>query len=184
MGCGVWPSGPTDQGLASGHWNYRVRLWRLSDGAPLATLEGHKGRVECLAISPDGHMLASGSLDKTVRLWKLPEGTPLAILGDQTNGVESLMISPGRQVLVSVSSNGTVRLWILELLRLSHLPVIEMTLADLAWVEKRLQDRGRPVTERSWLQFIGALVRWWRRFDIGVEDAPRQIEMGKFDITL
>jgi WD40 repeat protein len=34
-------------------------------------LKGHKGGIDCLALSEDGKMLASGSLDNTAKLWDL-----------------------------------------------------------------------------------------------------------------
>jgi WD40 repeat protein len=55
--------------LASGSADNTVRLWRVSDGALLRTLEGHTGSVASAAFSPDGRLLASGSIDGTVRLW-------------------------------------------------------------------------------------------------------------------
>jgi WD40 repeat protein len=46
-----------------------VQLWDVATGKRLARLEGHQGKVKCLAFSPDGTRLASGSYDQTVRLW-------------------------------------------------------------------------------------------------------------------
>jgi hypothetical protein len=108
---GVWCLAVSPDGavLASSSFDGTVRLWRLPDGAPLATLTGHAGTVTPLAVSPDG-VLASGGADGTVRLWRLPDGAPLATLTGHTRGVACLAVSPDG-VLASSSYDGTVRLW-------------------------------------------------------------------------
>ena len=55
--------------LATGHTDGKVRLWRLSDGKQLQTMEGHNEVVRKLSFSPDGATLASASDDGTVCLW-------------------------------------------------------------------------------------------------------------------
>jgi WD40 repeat protein len=50
-----------------------VRLWEVVTGRLLARLEGHTGKVKCLAYSPDSRRLVSGGYDQTVRLWNLAE---------------------------------------------------------------------------------------------------------------
>src|SRR5581483_11815767 len=48
-----------------------VRLWEVATGRLLGRLEGHTGRVKCLAYSPDSRRLVTGGYDQTVRLWNL-----------------------------------------------------------------------------------------------------------------
>ena len=61
---------PDEQTLASGSNDTTARLWRVSDGTLLCTLEGHTDPVLSVAFSPDGKTLASGG-GYQVRLWKL-----------------------------------------------------------------------------------------------------------------
>jgi WD40 repeat protein len=46
-----------------------VELWDVPTGQRVVCLEGHQGKVQCLAFAPDDTRLASGSHDRTVRLW-------------------------------------------------------------------------------------------------------------------
>jgi WD40 repeat protein len=47
-----------------------VRVWDSRSFKLLATLEGHRDSVMCLAVSPDGRSLAAGSKEE-IRVWKL-----------------------------------------------------------------------------------------------------------------
>ena len=52
-----------------------LKIWELSSGRVLQSLEPHSERISCVAVSPDGKLLATGSHDKTVKIWDL---TPLS----------------------------------------------------------------------------------------------------------
>ncbi|MGH9835324.1 MAG: WD40 repeat domain-containing protein, partial [Blastocatellia bacterium] len=112
----------------------------------------------------------------------LPDDALLKTLEGHTDNVNCLAISPDGQVLVSGSSDNTVRLWTLA--PFSRLPIGQTNLEDLAWVQEALRDGNLPVEERNCLEFIAALMRWRRRFDIEVSEAPRRIEVGEFDIEI
>jgi WD40 repeat protein len=53
---------------------WSVVLWDVAQHQEWSRLQGHKGRIWSLALSPDGCLLATASSDGTVRLWDLPAG--------------------------------------------------------------------------------------------------------------
>lgn len=177
--------------LASASLDKTIRLWRLPDGKLLKTLTGHADALVGLALSPlplpgdtGGWLLASASRDQTVRLWRVPEGKLLHTLTGHTEWVTRLAISPDGQWLASASYDQTVRLWASDLARLCHQPVAQTSLADLAWVETMLAEKGLSDLERTWLEFLFTLLRWGRRFDIELDTAAPHILIGEFDIEL
>ncbi|MGC9502902.1 AAA-like domain-containing protein [Baaleninema sp.] len=72
-------------------------------------LEGHRGWVLGISVSPDGQLIATGSNDRTVKLWK-PDGTLLQKL-PHSDTVYSLDFSGDGQTLVTASLDGTIYLW-------------------------------------------------------------------------
>ena len=87
-----------------------VRLWDTS-GKELAKLDGHKGRVLCMAFSPDGKFVASGSKDKTVRVWDVAGKREFRIHEGHKGAVTSVAFSADGQRLLSGGDDHTVRLW-------------------------------------------------------------------------
>jgi WD40 repeat protein len=102
--------------VASGELDGTVRLWEVSSGRPLATLQGHTAAVWDLALSANGGLLASASLDGTVRLWETAPvdgspGRPLATLHGHSGGVLDVALSEDGRLVASGGFDGTVRLW-------------------------------------------------------------------------
>jgi len=98
---------------ATGSHDNTVKLWRVSDGILLRTLEGHTDVVTSVAFSRDGTLLATGSWDKTVRLWRVTEGNLLRTLTGHVNQVYSVAFSPDGTWLASACGNtpNSVLMW-------------------------------------------------------------------------
>jgi WD40 repeat protein len=71
----------------------------------------HRGKVFCVAFSPDGTRLAAGCADNTIRLWDLTTFQEVAELHGHTAYVHALAWSPDGTRLVSGSGDTTVRVW-------------------------------------------------------------------------
>ena len=55
-----------------------ARIYRVADGARIATLPGHRGGIFALAYAPDGARIATGGFDGLVRIFATIDGKPLA----------------------------------------------------------------------------------------------------------
>jgi WD40 repeat protein len=82
------------------------QTWRC-----VQTLEGHRGSVCALAISPDGQLLASGSFDRSIKIWNLETGSLEETLNLHTNPVLTLAFSPVEHQLASGSIDDVIKIW-------------------------------------------------------------------------
>jgi WD40 repeat protein/tetratricopeptide (TPR) repeat protein len=99
--------------VASGMPDGKIRLWKVSDGTLLRTLDGHAQRVWSVIFSPDGQLLVSEAEDDELRLWRVSDGALVHILTDPTGGVRdgAVVFSPDGTLLASATPDGHVRLW-------------------------------------------------------------------------
>jgi WD40 repeat protein len=77
---------------------------KLSDAATgelLLTLKGHKGKIHCLAISPDSRWLATASEDKTIKIWNSATGQVMNTLEGHEGPVYHISISSDGRFLAS-----------------------------------------------------------------------------------
>ena len=88
-----------------------IRLWRISDGELLFTLEENVGLVQSLSFSPDGAILASGGSDGTIKLWNTTNGTLLKTLIAGRSDINCISFSPSGSFFISGSWHGELRIW-------------------------------------------------------------------------
>jgi WD40 repeat protein len=92
-------------------------LWNMAAVDPSKhyyKLQAGSGRVNALAISPDGRWLALASTDATARLWDLTvqePSSPKLVLKGHGDWIRALTFSSDSQFLVTGSADKTTRLW-------------------------------------------------------------------------
>ena len=102
---------PDGNTIASGSWDYTIRLWNANTGENIRTLTGHTGSVTSVAFNPNGFTVASGSEDGTIRLWHATIGTHVRTLTGHTDWVTSVAFSPDGTTIASGNDDGTIGLW-------------------------------------------------------------------------
>jgi len=103
---------PDSSLLATGSYHGIIKLWDLTDGAVMFTLQAHSDIVRHVCFSPDGAQLASAGDDAIIRLWNVRDGRKLATLRGHTGKVYSLSFQPPHgELLASGGEDGTIRLW-------------------------------------------------------------------------
>jgi WD40 repeat protein len=107
---------PDTAELATGEDNGTIKLWKISEGRLIRTLDGNVAAISSLAFSSDGNTIASGAWDGSIRLWNKSNGTQLKLLqgpsGDNNefNGTE-VSLSPDGHFLASAGWNKMLCIW-------------------------------------------------------------------------
>ncbi|NES23429.1 MAG: WD40 repeat domain-containing protein [Symploca sp. SIO3E6] len=97
--------------LVSGSYDRTIKVWNQITGQlAYPPLRGHTGRIEAIAINPNGKVLASASRDG-VRLWNLQTGELLAVLRGHGDWVKSLAFSKDGQLLATGGFDQSITIW-------------------------------------------------------------------------
>jgi WD40 repeat protein len=88
-----------------------IRVWNAETGSEVRKLEGHKGRVMSVAVSPDGRLALSGGSDTSVILWDAATGKIIRRFEGHTGVVTRAIFLPDGKGVLSSSFDKTIRLW-------------------------------------------------------------------------
>jgi uncharacterized protein with WD repeat len=102
---------PDGSHLVSAGIDEKIRIWDVTSGELLHTLEGHTDWVWAVSFPPDGASLLSGSGDSTLKLWDAASGALIRTFTGHTDGVKSVAFSPDGQKVVSGGNDTSVRVW-------------------------------------------------------------------------
>ena len=96
--------------MATAGADARIAIWTPGHQEPDQVLEGHRGPIVSLAVSPDGTKLASASWDHTARVWLLADGAQQVLEG-HTQNVNGVAFTPDCQSVVSIGYDRELRIW-------------------------------------------------------------------------
>ncbi len=99
--------------FVSGGYEGQLLFWDAATGkgAPVRTVDAHKGFLRSISISPDGKTLVTGGNDKLVKAWNIADGALVATLEGHQSHVYSVAFSRDGKRLVSGDLKGVVKDW-------------------------------------------------------------------------
>jgi WD40 repeat protein len=115
---------PDSRLFLSGSDDRNIKLWNITTGECIRTLEGHTDQVNSVCFSPDGRLILSGSNDQKVKLWDVATGKCIRTLEGHKNQVKSVCFSPDGRLILSGSrgssfsgryEGGMMMLWDIEI---------------------------------------------------------------------
>lgn len=140
---------------AGGRYDNNIKIWRMSDGKKVRTLNKHRHWIDNVTWSPDGKLLASGSRDCSVKIWDLNEANPLKHTLLYTNftagELAALAWSPDSKIIAAGGDAGYIKLWDIKSgILLSTLEGHYSGVISLTWKDKRIFSNGEDGTIKVW----------------------------------
>jgi WD40 repeat protein len=96
---------------SAGSENGGIYRWDVATGKELRQEPGHRGRVDRVAVSPDGKLIASAGREPGIRLWSAATGEELGQLPTKEGRFLALAFSADGKVLASSAAEWVIRLW-------------------------------------------------------------------------
>ncbi len=87
-----------------------IRVWDAATGAQLHAMEGSKGDIPCLILTPDGKAAVSGSEDGVIRFWDYSAGKQTGVTKAHNGLIVSLAFSPDGKLLASAGADQSIQI--------------------------------------------------------------------------
>jgi WD40 repeat protein len=89
----------------------KLRVYELSTGKEVMTLDAAEGVPGNAVFSSDGRLIAAGYTSGTARVWDASTGLQLTLLSGNASAINSVRFNPGGSKVVTASDDGTIRVW-------------------------------------------------------------------------
>jgi WD40 repeat protein len=99
------------QTLATGSYDYAIKLWNLADGSERRTISANQGAIFDLAFRPDGKILASVSADRTAKIYDVSSGNRLETFGQALKELNAVAWSPDGRWLTTGGNDNRIRVY-------------------------------------------------------------------------
>lgn len=100
----------TEDLLAVGTREGRIKVWSISSGRVLLDIVAHQGIIWDLDFSPNDQQLASAGEDGSVKIWDVSSGALQARLAGHSGGVKSICFGTDGQ-LASGGADRLIQIW-------------------------------------------------------------------------
>ncbi|MGK7943429.1 MAG: protein kinase, partial [Microcystaceae cyanobacterium] len=100
-----------DKRLLALVWQEQIYLWDLQGRTLLQCCQGHKKRINNVALSSQGKWVISGSQDETLRVWDGMSGKEVQKMVETTGWITCVAVTRDGQKIISGSQDGTIRVW-------------------------------------------------------------------------
>ncbi|TFI51141.1 hypothetical protein BLD44_027820 [Mastigocladus laminosus UU774] len=97
--------------LASAGADHRIKLWDISTGQVIKTLQGHSYGISSIVFSADSQILISKDVGQTIKLWNIQTGQCFKTFQGYSGGVWSIALSPDGQTIIGSGEDQMVKLW-------------------------------------------------------------------------
>ncbi len=88
----------------------KILILDLGDGSS-KSIDAHQGRINALAVFPNGKRLASAGRDQSINIWDLQSLERVGILRGHERQIFALAVSPDGCCIASGGLAGDLRLW-------------------------------------------------------------------------
>lgn len=101
---------PTNQTLAVGCSNGKLKIYNLLNGSLLHDINAHASWVTSVSYSSDGQFLVSGGSDDKVKLWD-SSGNSIGTFTGHSNDLTQVKFTHDDTYIISSSKDKTIRIW-------------------------------------------------------------------------